>query len=80
MNIETNADIIMKKFAAFTDGVRVQMLVDRGTGKAGGGSERWINKLISTNTEQFRINLEKLLVQQSRIKKQEDVRLYFIAA
>lgn len=44
----------------FTEGVRVLMLIDRAIGNTNKGSKRWLNKLVSTNSQEFYQNLEKL--------------------
>lgn len=59
----------------FTQGLRVQMLINRAVGNTNKGSKRWVNKLISTDTESFYKNCEKLLHQMFYMKN-PDVRLY----
>lgn len=51
------------------------MLIDRSNGNTNKGSKRWINKLISFDTEQFKKNLIKLLQLQYYLKN-PDIRLY----
>lgn len=68
-------DQIMNSFNAFTDGVRVLMLIERGIQSSNKGSRRWINKLISSNQLEFRANLVKLLDQQAYLNN-KDIRLY----
>lgn len=59
----------------FMEGIRVLMLIDRGVGNTNKGSKRWINKLISTNQEDFKRNL-KLLIEQQVYINNPDVRIY----
>lgn len=66
---------ILQRFEQFTHGVRVMMLIDRGISNSNKGSKRWINKLISTNTDEFAKNLEILIEQQYSINN-PDIRLY----
>lgn len=73
--IENKAKEIMEKFEGFTHGVRVQMLIDRSVGNTNKGSKRWINKLISTNSEEFNRNLIKILELQYYLAN-PDIRLY----
>ena len=47
--------------ALFTDMVRVQMVIDRGVSNSNKGSMRWVNKLISHDSESFFKNCKKLL-------------------
>jgi len=75
IEIEQIAKDIMEKFKDFTDGVRVMMLINRGIGNTNKGSKRWINKLISTNKDEFNENLTKLLNLQYYLND-SDIRLY----
>ena len=59
----------------FTDGVRVLMLINRAIGNTNKGSYRWVNKLVSTCTEEFRENLERLAIQQDKLNN-SDLRIY----
>jgi hypothetical protein len=59
----------------FTQGVRVLMLIDRGIQNSNKGSKRWINKIITTNTEEFYAASEKLIELQNHLAN-PDVRLY----
>lgn len=59
----------------FTQGVRVLMLIDRGVQNSNKGSKRWINKIISTNSEEFQSAYDKLIALQNHIGI-PDIRLY----
>lgn len=59
----------------FTQGVNVLMLIDRGVQNSNKGSKRWINKIISTNQDEFHSAAEKLIELQSHIGN-PDIRLY----
>ncbi len=69
------AQEIMQKFHLFTGGYRVCMLIDRGEANSNKGSRRWVNKLISGDSEQLEKNIAKLLEQQEYLAN-PDVRLY----
>lgn len=73
--VEAKTEEIMRDFAPFTDGVRVQMLIDRSVSNSNKGSKRWINKLISNNPEEFKSNIIKLLELQYYLAN-PDIRLY----
>lgn len=73
--IENISNRIMKEFELFTHGVRVQMLIDRSVSNTNKGSKRWINKLVSTNSEEFKSNIIKLLELQYYLGN-TDIRLY----
>jgi hypothetical protein len=75
MDIEQKAREIMVKFSPFMHGVRVCMLIDRGTQNSNKGSRRWVSKLISSNLVQLESNIKKLLEQQSCLGD-PDIRLY----
>lgn len=60
---------------SFKEGVHVQLLIDRGVNNANRSSERWVNRLISTNPEEYDKNMEILVGQQKYIGN-KDVRLY----
>lgn len=66
---------ISHEFAEFRDGVRVLMLIDRGVMNADKGSRRWINKIVTTNVEQWERALEKLLHLQYYLNE-PSIRLY----
>ncbi len=59
----------------YSDGVRVQMLIDRSVGNTNKGSKRWVNKLISRDIESYKKNVDKLLTQQQFIGD-PNIRLY----
>lgn len=48
----------------FKEGIHVQMLINRDIGNSNKGSRRWVNKLISTNKEEYDKNVEVLIKQQ----------------
>lgn len=67
---------IMEEFPSVLSlGVRVQMLINRGISNSNTGSKRWVNKLVSTSSESFVSNCQKLLDQMCFIDD-PDVRLY----
>lgn len=68
-------DRIQMAIDNFSDGVRVQMLIDRGVGNTNKGSKRWVNKLISHDSKSYADNVEKLLNQQKYLNN-PDIRLY----
>lgn len=45
---------------SFKEGVRVLMLIDRGVQNSNKGSRRWVNKIITTNPEEYDIAFYKL--------------------
>lgn len=59
----------------FNYGVRVLMLINRGVGNSNKGSKRWINKIITTNEEEFMFAYKKLSYQQACVGN-PDIRLY----
>jgi hypothetical protein len=59
----------------FTTGVRVLILIDRSINNTNKSSARWINKLISTNTQSFYKNLERLKAQMQNANN-PSLRLY----
>jgi hypothetical protein len=69
------ATAICNEFSGFTDGVRVQMLIDRGIVNNNKGSRRWVNKLISYDQEGYYKNIVKLLEQQNYLAD-SNIRLY----
>lgn len=69
------ADKIQMAWDHFSDGVRVQMLIDRKIGNTNKGSKRWVNKLISYDLEGYKRNTEKLLMQQQYLND-PSIRLY----
>lgn len=63
------------RFKNFMDGIRVLMLIDRGIQNSNKSSRRWINKIISTNSEEWLDGAVKLLSLQHHIGS-PDIRLY----
>lgn len=70
-----NEEIISKKFSSFTEGVRVIMLINRGIMNSNKGSKRWINKIITTNSDEWVIAFKKLMQLQEYMNDPE-IRLY----
>lgn len=66
---------IKHRFKDFMDGVRVVMLIDRGIMNSNKGSKRWINKIITTNPQEFEDAVSKLLALQEYLGN-PDIRLY----
>lgn len=60
-------DEINARFAAFRDGIRVVMLIDRGVMNSNKGSKRWINKIITTNEAEWSDAVERLSDLQDHI-------------
>lgn len=75
MDIQDKIEQIMNQFGDYTEGVRVQLLINRSIINSNKGSKRWVNKLISTNREEFKDNIERLLNQQYYIND-PSIRLY----
>lgn len=57
------------------DGVRVVMLIDRGVMNSNKGSRRWINKIITTNEEEWLNAVERLMALQDYLANPA-IRLY----
>lgn len=66
---------ITQKCEAFCDGIRVVMLIDRGVQNSNKGSRRWINKIITTNKQEWLNAVSKLLYMQEYLGN-PDIRLY----
>ncbi len=66
---------IKLRFADYMDGVRVSMLIDRSVGNNNKGSKRWVNKIISTNQDEWISAVSKLLELQKHLND-PDIRLY----
>ncbi len=76
MNIlESRQQEIIKRHENFRHGVRVMMLIDRGEQNSNKGSKRWINKIITTDENEWDNALLRLLELQHYLKN-PDVRLY----
>lgn len=75
MNTEALTKDIANRFKDFTDGIRVIMLIDRGVMNANKGSKRWINKIITHDTETWLRAVNKLLELQYHLND-PDIRLY----
>ena len=59
----------------FKEGINVLMLIDRGVQNSNKGSKRWINKIITEDTDTWVNAAEKLIELQNHIGN-PDVRLY----
>lgn len=66
---------IQNRFKLFMDGVRVVMLIDRGVMNSNKGSKRWINKIITTNQNEW-INAVNVLLGLQKHVGNPDIRLY----
>lgn len=66
---------MIKNASWYKDGIRVQMLINRGIGNSHKGSKRWVNKLISSNPVQFDENVERLKTQMAFLGDPK-IRLY----
>jgi hypothetical protein len=75
LNSEEKIFPISALFSEFQDGVRTLMLIDRGISNSNKGSRRWINKLISSNQEEWLKALSRLLHMQYYLND-PDIRLY----
>ena len=68
---------IIDSFAEFTQGCRVQVLLDRKVNNSHKGSRRWHMKMISNSLYEFEANLEKLLKYKQAITNPEtNLRIY----
>lgn len=61
--------------ASFKEGVRVLMLINRAVQNSNKGSKRWINKIITTNAEEFD-QAANALIQCQILENNPDLRLY----
>ncbi len=75
MLVEQALFSITLKCESFCDGFRVVMLIDRGVQNSNKGSRRWINKIITTNRQEWVSAVSKLLYMQEYIGN-PDIRLY----
>jgi len=67
--------ILQRLPKSFKHGVRVLMLIDRSKQNSNKGSKRWINKIITTNPDEFDIATDKLVALQNHLDN-PDIRLY----
>lgn len=75
-DIEKIVNQIMERaYPFYNEGAHVQMLINRAIGNANKGSKRWVNKLISFNGEDFKLNCWRLLTQMYHLND-SSIRLY----
>ncbi len=66
---------IDRRFNHFQSGIRVVMLIDRGIQNSNKGSKRWINKIVTTNEQEWMEAITSLVLLQDALGN-PDIRLY----